>query len=234
MKLGYECEGRLKGLWTLFIQATEVALFSKGIPVDRLSANDADEIKTVKHVYISDHTGIICPSNTSLNRWCDEDTPVTIEVTSIPKLRSYFPINVSFMLSVPHTKTFWNAEAGDQIKFSEGHAKRVLSCTVETMVKTDPSGFAGDRKIHVKPALTKKVPLLSSKPQSQSQVPVAKSKPKHTARPALISGHKPTPTPAPKRLPLGPNPLPGAMVKACAVSLDPTRAKSATKVKGSK
>lgn len=148
MKFGRECEGRFKGIESLFIQATEaIELFTDGYPVTRLKQADMERLSKVKHVYISDHKGLIKHNDACLDVWFDDNMPVTIEVCTIPPLRQLYPENVSFMVRIDVKRDFWKLEPTDQVKFTR--EKVVMCTTIEALVKTEPDDFRNDVTIHV-------------------------------------------------------------------------------------
>lgn len=153
MKLGYEVEGRLKGLYTLFLSAKEAKEFFEfsSLKERAVPKGSADSIDKVQHIYISDMANIIGHLDYCLYRWQELGLNVTLEVTEVRNRASY-PKNVSFMLhiatnlSLRYANSFFELAGTDQIKFAEreGNAHLVYCVTKENMTKTWPSDFEND------------------------------------------------------------------------------------------
>lgn len=127
MKIGIECEGRLRGVETLFINASEL-----GLQV----ATDM----SIRHVYISDHDNVL--NYLEVARILSAFV-VTIEVTKVrPEERLS---NINLMLAMP--TEYWDSVAAlgpdDQVKFGSAD-RHVLCATKRCFVPTDPSEFDND------------------------------------------------------------------------------------------
>lgn len=152
MKIGFEVEGRYKGLYTLFMKADEALdFFAYRSLKQRASRSIDDKIEKVRHIYISDHENILRPADTCLQKWDELGLPVTIEVTRVNSWRAVFTKNVHLMLAVVDgdfltNTSFWNLLPTDQIKFSspKGPAHMVYCVTKENMSVTKPEDFDGD------------------------------------------------------------------------------------------
>lgn len=153
MKLGNEVEGKLKGLYTLFMDAKEAKEFFqfKSLKERAVPAGIANTIERVKHVYISDHENTIGCLADCLYRWLDMGMPVTLEVTDV-RFRDKYPANVMFMLNIKDdssyhfTSSFSRLADTDQIKFAvpSGVGFQVWCVTKENMTKTYPAAFDND------------------------------------------------------------------------------------------
>lgn len=168
MRLGYEVEGRLKSIYTLFMDAKEAKEFFqfKSLKERAVPAGSANTIERVKHVYISDHENTIGCLADCLYRWLDMGMPVTLEVTNV-WFREKYPANVMFMLNIKDkssdlfTSSFSRLAETDQIKFAvpSGVGFQVWCVTKENMTKTLPEDFDGD--IEFKAARTAKFRTVS-------------------------------------------------------------------------
>lgn len=155
MKLGNECEGRLKCLYTLFMTAKEAKVFFtyKSLKDRALRLEDKSLIDKVKHIYISDLDNEMLVSDDCLARWDELEFLVTIEVTHV-KYRDSYPFNVTLMLNLTEasarglatSQSFWQLKETDQIKFHQPYGKSFYVCCVtkENMTKTCPSDFGSD------------------------------------------------------------------------------------------
>jgi len=133
-KLGLEVEGRLRGVKTLFIGASEIE-----------AAKAYLSLNPISHVYISDPENTL---NYVVAGWLFADSLVTLDVTAVrAEVR---PTNVMVILTMPHS--YWDSverlRPDDQIKFhSEG--RNVLCAPVRNFVPTQPIEFLGDIELEL-------------------------------------------------------------------------------------
>ncbi len=150
MKIGYEVEGRFKGLYSLFMTSDEAVSFFqfKSLKQRAFPEGSADTIEKVRHIYVSDTPtsgSQLSPTDKCLRIWNELGLPVTYETNYIRE-RNKFPPNVHVMLRVDNTglafESFWELYDTDQIKFSLDQT--VYCVTKENMSVTFPSHFSGD------------------------------------------------------------------------------------------
>lgn len=151
MKIGYEVEGRLKGLYTLFMDGEEAKEFFD-FPSLRKRAEPEippNILELVRHIYISDIYGVIKPDAECLVKWALMGMMITIETRSVaPHTRFRYPECVGIMFNVGDAysnkvmDSFLELKDTDQIKFS--HDNYVWCVTKENMTKTAPLDFMGD------------------------------------------------------------------------------------------
>jgi hypothetical protein len=165
MKIGMECEGRYKGLPTLFMTAEE---YLAGMQIYTANPSLQAMMDYPRHIYVSDHKGKINTEN--LVGFWSMSRLITIEVTKCPKNRMEWPRNVTFMLTLPVDKNnFFGLRDMDQVKFSK--QLTVYVADKDTMMKTFPKDFAGDVKVKIRnvpKVLQKKV----AKPSRRRPMPI--------------------------------------------------------------
>jgi hypothetical protein len=158
MKLGFEVEGRLSGLYTLFMDAKEaMEFFNYKSLKDRSTPKSAvASVERVQQIYVSDHANDIQPYADCLKKWYELGLPVTLERTEIYNRDSYSK-NVTIMLTITDTgslfnDSFWNLYDTDQVKFSRttfDGSNTVRCITVGNMMLTQPQAFADDITLKV-------------------------------------------------------------------------------------
>jgi len=150
MKIGQECEGRLKGLPTLFLSAEEFAKNTfMSIVMKTEDPASRKLISSVLHIYVSDHGNTINYDTPRLINLGDWQKQITLEVTSV-RDRLMYPANVSFILAMEKEtdiSSFWRLREYDQIKFSTGPQGTVYCIPKECMMKTCAEDFDGDQEI---------------------------------------------------------------------------------------
>jgi len=124
MKVGIECEGRLKGVPTIFCQAAELEVAIE-YAVD----------SGVGHLYVSDLANAL-----PYARLASINALVTLEVTEVQDTAR--PSNVTLMLSVPGYANVAKLSSTDQVKFE--HDLNVLVAPAQAFFKTQPSEFSSD------------------------------------------------------------------------------------------
>jgi hypothetical protein len=138
-KIGVECEGRLRGVKTLFVSAVEL-ITNKHIIQDLLKEN------CTNHLYVSDHGNTL---NYEAVGNMFENKQVTIEVTKVcGKQNMRRPSNVSLMLTLP--QEYFNSVANlwedDQVKFHSPE-REVLCVAARNFIATTPDEFEGDTEL---------------------------------------------------------------------------------------
>jgi hypothetical protein len=134
VKLGVEVEGRLRGLRTLFLQASEC----KGKNAEEIKQS-IPEGMNVEQIYISDLENEFKLTGLWLHRLA-EDFLVTVEVT---ELTCKPPEGVNVILRID-SPSFWHLRETDQIKFTteENH---VWMYVAEQGMATRPEAFEKDK-----------------------------------------------------------------------------------------
>ena len=152
MKLGKEVEGRLKGLYTLFMDGKEARTFFefKSLKERAFPLGSADSIEEVEHIYVSDLDSCMTPDAECFAKWKEFGLKVTLEVDRV-SLREDYPDNVTVMLNVTDnslyaSRSFWRLLPNDQVKFvlPVEDSFMVRCVTVGSMTMTAPEDFAGD------------------------------------------------------------------------------------------
>jgi len=166
MKLGFECEGRLKGLYTLFMDAKEALEFfrfkslkERALPSGVTEAN-GHSVDCIRHIYVSDLQNILTGTEKCFETWFDLYLPVTVEVSAIED-RYKWPANVTLMFNISEASkansstidaSFWSMFDTDQIKFTRlgnNNNYRVRCLTIQSMIPTSPDEFDGDLEFKV-------------------------------------------------------------------------------------
>ena len=132
MKIGYEVEGRFKGLKTLFVNCDE---FTK-IDIAKICHN-----YMVQQIYISDCDNKIDLESDGLIAYRSGKYVVTIERT---KMNCNSPAWLNIVLNVS-SESFWLLKGTDQVKFE--NKLTVFEIPLENMYYTKPSDFDGDNEI---------------------------------------------------------------------------------------
>lgn len=135
MKKGIEVEGILRGLSTIFVDASEV--LTVGQVLDLV---DHPEVEAARHLYVSDHSLEV--SIESLASYFPRHY-ITWEVRTIPKDPTTLPNNMGIMLS--GCPDFWQIKRlrpCDQLKFSDG--QNVVVFSMKDAMFTAPHEFEGD------------------------------------------------------------------------------------------
>lgn len=153
MKLGLEVEGKLSGMYTLFMSASEALEFFsyESLKKRALPPGKANRVDKVQHIYISDHENTIRGDAACLREWFNLNLSVTLEVTAVEN-RHWYPTNVGIMLAIvdgpksTFSSSFWKLDSADQVKFSRpsGGAHQVKCVMVGNMFNTNPREFSGD------------------------------------------------------------------------------------------
>ncbi len=136
MKYGIECEGRLRGLPTLFVSAAELQANEQGVHAAMLDRN-------LTHVYVSDRDNIL--DYTSLGTTF-QDKIVTLDVTKVTS--NSIPSNITIMLTLPYDywESIQNLRFDDQIKFHSPN-RDVLCATVRDFAYTNHTEFLNDQDL---------------------------------------------------------------------------------------
>lgn len=133
MKLGIECEGRLKGIVTLFADA------STPLPdIKRAAAHSG----IIQHIYISDNDNTLDYAEVGE---CFNDSYVTLDVTKVKGKR---PRNISLMFRVTENWSFddiTQLTEYDQVKFESN--RHVVVFPMTASIKTKPEDFEGDKEL---------------------------------------------------------------------------------------
>jgi hypothetical protein len=127
MKIGIECEGRLKGLRTLFVDAPDLLTLDLVI-----GQHSFDQL------YISDLKNILKLDGEKLEDLAKEFF-ITVEVTELKKMPPRW-INIILRLESPSLKFLWPT---DQIKI-EPIERNVFMIPLGQMFYTSPDEYRGD------------------------------------------------------------------------------------------
>jgi hypothetical protein len=150
MKIGYEVEGRFKGLYTLFMNSEHAVTFFefKSLKERAFPPGSADSIEKVKHVYVSDSADqpfLMNGVEDCFLAWNEMGMPVTYETAYVGD-RDLFPPNVHIMLRIDGSlggfESFWKLRLTDQVKFSKDQT--VFCVAKENMTVTLPHEFMDD------------------------------------------------------------------------------------------
>jgi hypothetical protein len=136
MKIGYEVEGRLKGVRSLFLDVSELDKFYEHF----VRCNCIKTVHEVCQIYVSDHSNTLDLFSIKLLNLSKEFL-LTVEVT---ELKVDPPRYINTMLCID-SPSFWFLRSIDQIKISKD--LRVFSTTVENMSITNPEEFKNDTEV---------------------------------------------------------------------------------------
>ena len=128
MKVGIECEGRFKGLVTLFCDAKEFDTDARLLDLSLLP---------IQQIYISDHENVLNLNDSDLCNFHRNNVRITVERTNFDSA----PYWINIMLVIDN-ESFWNLRYQDQIKFSKD--LNVYSVLKDQMYYTDPADFKSD------------------------------------------------------------------------------------------
>lgn len=141
MKVGLECEGRLKGqrIRTLFVQTQEIDPLMKEI--DRWLLT----VGPIQQVYISDlENKLDLARDERLRELWERGLLVTVERTEVGR---GIPGWVRIMLNVGLYPSVWNLRQYDQIKVAQG--LDVLTVGFEEMIRTKPEDYRNDQVVQL-------------------------------------------------------------------------------------
>lgn len=140
MKLGIECEGRLKGLKTLFISAEE---FKHDLSVENYITQHYSQLQ---QVYIVDKKNILREIDLIKLSLFTHCLTVTIEVQSLSYELLQFNHLFNVILSVEMNDAF-HLKSTDQFKVH--YNNHVMVVPIEMMIKSSPEDFVNDQKIEL-------------------------------------------------------------------------------------
>ena len=132
MKIGIECEGRFKGVKTLFLDASEYRPFIREPRSYRI-------VETVGQVYISDLENELDLDDVGQMSASDKTKIITVERTALFQAPH---ANVHVILRVLNS-SFALLRSSDQIKF-EPVTRLTYMVTKEQMVTSRPQEYEGD------------------------------------------------------------------------------------------
>jgi len=134
MKIGYEVEGRHKGLPSFFVDETELDMVIENI--DKLLNN----YQKVRHLYATSDN----PNADVIKKLEDLSKYfyITIEVKNI---NFEVPKNIHIMLNISNDDV-WKLKESDSVKFHQPD-NHVLATPLETMHHTQPEAFLNDKII---------------------------------------------------------------------------------------
>lgn len=129
MKVGIEVEGRLRGVHTLFCNASD--------NIDR--AVEQAILNGIRHIYVSDNDNTL-----SYQEFIEyPNIQFTLDVTRVQNIPR--PSNITLMLRLPGFEDVSALKADDQIKFE--HNRTVLVASVNSLVRTNPDEFENDVEV---------------------------------------------------------------------------------------
>ena len=136
-KIGFEVEGRLKGILTLLVDFDE--LLSKGV---NFILGEASHHK-VSHILVGAHDKEANEITSILRLLSDSQYLVTLECKKLPDV--LLP-RVNYVLVIDNPD-IWRMLGTDQIKFVD-HALNVKMVALENMTSTHPSDFDADESLY--------------------------------------------------------------------------------------
>lgn len=139
-KLGYEVEGRLKGVYSLFVEVDEIPRL--------LNPENKHLLDKVGQVSVPDYDSKIRQEDIDILMSLDPRIVVTLETPKIELLSILdLPTRLNLVLVVTHPQIFELTDT-DQIKFVN-ESKTVLMIPKESMIMTWFDDFDGDEEVAI-------------------------------------------------------------------------------------
>lgn len=138
-KLGYEVEGRLKGVYSLFVEVNEIPRL--------LNPENKHLLDMVGQVSVPDYDSLILQEDIDILMSLDPRIVITLETPKIELPIHDLPSRLNLVLVVNHPQIF-DLTVTDQIKFVN-ESRLVLMIPKESMVVTCPDEFDGDEEVDI-------------------------------------------------------------------------------------
>jgi len=138
-KLGYEVEGRLKGVYSLFVEVDEIPRL--------LNPENKHLLDKVGQVSVPDYDSEIRQEDIDILMSLDPRIVVTLETPKIDLPIHGLPTRLNLVLVVIHPQIF-ELTVTDQVKFVN-ESRMVLMTPKESMMVTCPDEFDGDVEVEI-------------------------------------------------------------------------------------
>ena len=138
-KLGYEVEGRLKGVYSLFVEVDELSRL--------LNPENKHLLDKVGQVSVPDYDSTILQKDIDILMSLDPRIVITLETPKINLPMHSLPARLNLVLVVKHSQIFELAVT-DQIKFVND-SRLVLMIPKESMMVTCPDEFDDDVEVEI-------------------------------------------------------------------------------------
>ena len=138
-KLGYEVEGRLKGVYSLFVEVDELSRL--------LNPENKHLLDKVGQVSVPDYDSTILQKDIDILMSLDPRIVITLETPKINLPMHSLPARLNLVLVVKHSQIFELAVT-DQIKFVN-ESRLVLMIPKESMMVTCPDEFDDDVEVEI-------------------------------------------------------------------------------------
>lgn len=138
-KLGYEVEGRLKGVYSLFVEVDEIKRL--------LNPENQYLLDQVGQVSVPDYESKITLDDIDILMSLDNRVVITLETPRIDLPLQDLPGRLNLVLVVPCPQ-FFDLSITDQIKFVN-ESRLVFMIPKESMVVTSPDEFDGDEEVDI-------------------------------------------------------------------------------------
>lgn len=138
-KLGYEVEGRLKGVYSLFVEVEEIKRL--------LNPENKYLLDQVGQVSVPDYESTILQEDIDILMSLDPRIVITLETPFIHLPISDLPSRLNLVLVIQHQQ-FFDLAITDQIKFVND-SRLVFMNTKESMIVTSPDEFDDDKEVEI-------------------------------------------------------------------------------------
>lgn len=138
-KLGFEVEGRLKGVYSLFVEVDEIKRL--------LNPGNKYLLDQVGQVAVPDYESKITLDDIDILMSLDNRVVITLETPRIDLPIEDLPGRLNLVL-VAQCPQFFDLSNTDQIKFVNEH-RQVFMIPKESMVMTSPDEFDGDEEVEI-------------------------------------------------------------------------------------
>lgn len=138
-KLGYEVEGKMKGIYTLFVEVDEIPRL--------LNYQNKHLLEKVSHVSVPDYQSKFTKDHLDILMSLDNRIVLTLETPkpSVSILEMPSRLNLVLVIEKPE---FFDMTITDQIKFVND-AKMVYMVPKESMFLTTPEEFDSDIEVKI-------------------------------------------------------------------------------------
>lgn len=138
-KLGFEVEGRLKGVYSLFVEVDEIKRL--------LNPENQYLLDQVGQVSVPDYESKITKEDIDILMKLDKRIVITLETPKVKLMMRSLPDRLNLVLVIDHPQ-FFELMNTDQIKFVSEY-KVVFMAPKESMIMTGPEEFDSDEEVEI-------------------------------------------------------------------------------------
>ena len=138
-KLGYEVEGRLKGVYSLFVEVDEIKRL--------LNPENQHLLDQVGQVSVPDYESKITKEDIDILMSLDKRIVITLETPKVKLMMRSLPDRLNLVLVIDHPQ-FFELMNTDQIKFVNEN-RLVFMIPKESMIVTSPDEFDSDEEVEI-------------------------------------------------------------------------------------